>query len=146
MEAQWVAQRAALRCLVQQHPHWTQGQLASFLGCSVSFVKKWLHRFRAAEPNDVGVLFSRSRARHTPPPPPDLRLVERIIEIRTSPPENLQRTPGPRAILYYLHRDPDLQAQGIVPPRSTRTIWKILRKLGCILDPPERTRHPTAAA
>jgi len=142
MEAQWVAQRAALRCLVQQHPHWTQGQLASFLGCSVSFVKKWLHRFRAADPNDVGVLFSRSRARHTPPPPPDLRLVERIIEIRTSPPENLQRTPGPRAILYYLHRDPDLQAQGIVPPRSTRTIWKILRKLGCILDPPERTHKP----
>jgi transposase InsO family protein len=139
MEAQWVAQRAALRCLVQQHPDWTQGQLASFLGCSVSFVKKWLQRFRAAEPDDVGVLFSRSRARHTPPAPPDLRLVQRISEIRSSPPEHLQRTAGPRAILYYLHRDPDLQAQGIVPPRSTRTIWKILRKLGCILDPPRRT-------
>jgi transposase InsO family protein len=54
----------------------------------------------------------------------------------------LQRTPGPRTILYYLKRDPDLAAQGIVAPRSTRTIWKILRKLGFILDPPERMRKP----
>jgi hypothetical protein len=65
-----------------------------------------------------------------------------VIEIRTSPPENLQRTPGPRTILYYLKRDADLQAQGIVPPTSTRTIWKILRQLGYILDPPEHTHKP----
>ena len=89
------------------------------------------------------VLFSRSRARHTPPPPPDLRVVQRIIEIRTSPPENLQRTPGPRAILSYLHRDADLAAAGLTPPRSTRTIWKILRQLGYILDPPERKHRPS---
>jgi transposase InsO family protein len=112
------------------------------IGCSVSFVKKWLKRFREADLDDLQVLFSRSRAPHTPPPPPVWRLVQRIIEIRTCPPENLQRTPGPRAILYYLHRDAELAANAIVPPRSTRTIWKILRKLGYILDPPERTRRP----
>ena len=143
MEAQWVAKRAALRWLARHHPDWTQGQLASFLDCSPSFVKKWLHRFRDADPDDMQVLFSRSRARHTPPPPPDLRVVQRIIEIRTSPPENLQRTPGPRAILYYLHRDADLAAAGLTPPRSTRTIWKILRQLGYILDPPERKHRPS---
>ncbi len=143
MEAQWVAKRAALRWLARHHPDWTQGQLASFLDCSPSFVKKWLHRFRDADPDDMQVLFSRSRARHTPPPPPDLRVVQRIIEIRTSPPENLQRTPGPRAILSYLHRDADLAAAGLTPPRSTRTIWKILRQLGYILDPPERKHRPS---
>ncbi len=142
MEAQWVAQRAALRHLALQHPEWTRPQFAAALGVSVSFVKKWLKRFREADPNDLQVLFSRSRARHTLPPPPDLRLVQRVIEIRIAPPENLQRTPGPRTILYYLKRDADLAAQGIVPPRSTRTIWKILRKLGLILDPVERLHKP----
>jgi len=142
MEAQWVTQRAMLRHLALQHPQWTRPQLAQACGASVSFVKKWLKRFGETDPNDLQVLFSRSRARHTPPPPPDLRLVQRIIEIRTTPPENLQRTPGPRTILYYLKRDADLAAQGIVAPRSTRTIWKILRTLGLILDPAERTRKP----
>jgi transposase InsO family protein len=142
MEAQWVAQRAALRCLALQHPEWTRPQLALAVGASLSFVNKWLKRFREADPTDLQVLFSRSRARHTPPAPPDLRLVQRIIEIRTAPPENLQRTPGPRPLLYYLKRDADLQAQGLVPPTSTRTIWKILRKPGFILDPSEPTRKP----
>jgi transposase InsO family protein len=142
MEAQWVAKRAMLRHLASLHPEWTRPQLAAALGASVSFVKKWLTRFRETDPNDLHVLFSRSRARHTPPPLPDLRLVQRIIEIRTTPPEHLQRTPGPRTILYYLTRDTDLAAQGVVPPTSTRTVWKILRKLGFILDPAERTHKP----
>ena len=142
MEAQLIAQRAALRCLANQHPEWTRSQLATAVGFSVSAAKKWLKRFREAAPDDLSVLFSRSRARHTPHAPPDVRLVERILQIRTSPPENLQRTPGPRAILYYLQRDAELQAQGILVPRSTRTIWKILRACGCILDPVERKHQP----
>lgn len=142
MEAQWIAQRAALRCLATLHPDWTHGQLAACVGCSSSTVKKWLKRFRQGAPDEVPVLFSRSRARHTPPPPPPPALIQRILDIRTSPPQNLQRTPGPRTILYYLKQDPELQRQGIVPPRSTRTIWKILRQHGCILDPPERTHKP----
>ena len=90
-------------------------------------------RFREADPTDLHVLFSRSRARHTPPAPPDLRLVQRILEIGT-------RTPGPRTILYYLKRDADLQAQGLVPPHAR--VFKILHKLGFILDPSERTHKP----
>jgi len=90
----------------------------------------------------VQILHSHSRARHTPPPPPHPHLVERILEIREKPPDNLQRVPGPKAILYFLQRDASLQALGIRAPRSTRTVWKILRKAGCILDPPQRKRRP----
>ena len=142
MEAQWIADRAALRCLSRQHPAWTQMELATCLGRSVSWVKKWLKRLQEAPPDDLAILHSRSRARRTPPPPPDLRIVQKIAEIRQNPPENLQRVPGPRAILYYLHRDASLQAAVIPVPRSTRTVWKILRKLGYILDAPERKRKP----
>jgi len=88
------------------------------------------------------VLRSRSRARHTPFPPPHPEVVARIVAIREHPPENLQRVPGPRTILYYLHRDPHLQALGLAPPRSSRTIWKILRREGCILPPAQRKRRP----
>jgi hypothetical protein len=41
------------------------------------------------------------------------------------PPEGLQRTPGPKAILYYLPRDADLRERGYRLPQSTSTIWKM---------------------
>jgi transposase InsO family protein len=62
--------------------------------------------------------------------------------MRESPPENLQRVPGPKALLYSLPRDPELQVLGAPLPRSTRTIWKILRQQGCLLDEPTRRRKP----
>jgi hypothetical protein len=88
----------------------------------------------------VTVLYSRSRARKTPPASiaSQPEVAQRILEIRLSPPENLQRTPGPEAILYYLHRDPFLQAAGVRLPRSQAPIWKILRQSGCIAHDPER--------
>lgn len=64
------------------------------------------------------------------------------MEIREHPPENLHRTPGPRAILYYLPRDKELQAQDQPLPRSTRPIWRVLRKFGSILDAPRRSHRP----
>jgi hypothetical protein len=42
------------------------------------------------------------------------------MEIRTVPPENLQRVPGPEAILFVLHRDASL------------TDAQLLRQAGCI--------------
>jgi hypothetical protein len=99
-------------------------------------------RLREAPPDDLQVLLSRSRAHHTPYPQVHPRIIQRIVEIREQPPENLQRTPGPRAILSYLHRDQELLAQGMKPPRSTRTIWHVLRKLGYILDAAGRHRRP----
>jgi hypothetical protein len=140
MEADWIAKRATLRWLLHTHPQWTQQNYAAFLHCSVGWVKRWKKRLLQAPADDLVVLHSRSRARRTPFPAPHPAVVERIVQIRQAPPENLKRIPGSRTILYYLHRDPDLQAQGLPVPRSARTIWKIMRKLGLILDPPD-ARH-----
>jgi len=46
--------------------------------------------------------------------------------MRDEPPEGLQRTPGPKAILYYLPRDEQLQGERL--PRSSRTIYRILQQ------------------
>ena len=40
-EAQLIVQRASLRGLAQQHPSWTQQDLATALGKSLAWVKKW---------------------------------------------------------------------------------------------------------
>ena len=85
---------------------------------------------------------SRSSARKHPPPRISPQAIERILEIRDDPPENLQRTPGPRAILYYLGRDKPLQSSGGLVPRSTRTIWQILCAHGRIAHQPRRERVP----
>jgi hypothetical protein len=89
-------------------------------------------------------LHSRSRARHTPPASiaSQPAVVQRILEIRLAPPENLQRVPGPEAILYYVHRDPALQQTGVHLPRLQTTIWKILRQAGCIAQYRHRKSRP----
>src|SRR5215472_495070 len=142
MEAEWMAKRATLRWLLHTHPEWSQNEYAAFLHCSVGWVKKWRKRLKEAPPDDLSVFHARSRARRTPFPLPDPAVVERIVQIRQVPPENLQRVPGSRTILYYLHRDTQLQAQGVKLPRSARTIWKILHQEGLILPLPVRQRKP----
>ncbi len=143
-EAQLIMQRASLRWLAQQHPTWTQQELALTLGKSLAWVKKWLKRLREAKPTDVMVLHARSRERLTPPAsiarPP--AVVQRILEIRESPPENLQRVPGPEAILYDVHRDLELRKAGVRLPRSQTTIWKILRRFGCMAQEHRRKPKP----
>ncbi len=133
-EADLIAKRAALWWLAQQHPQWSHQDLADALSMSRSWVSKWLQRLRQANPDDVMALHSRSCARHTPPASiaSQPAVVQRILEIRVEPPENLQRVPGPEAILYYVHRDPALKHAGVRLPRSQTTIWKILRQAGCI--------------
>jgi len=72
------------------------------------------------------VLHSRSRARKHPPEGISPTVIERILQMRDEPPEGLQRTPGPKAILYYLPRDEQLQGERL--PRSSRTIYRILQQ------------------
>jgi hypothetical protein len=62
--------------------------------------------------------------------------------MRFAPPENLKRVPGPRALLYYLPRDPELQAAQVPLPRSSRTIWKILHATGCLVARSKEPPHP----
>jgi hypothetical protein len=141
-ESDLIAKRAALRWLIQQHPEWTYHDLADALSMSRSWVSKWRKLLRLADPGDAMALHSRSRARHTPPASiaSQPAVVQRILEIRVAPPENLQRVPGPEAILYYLHRDPALKQVGVRLPRSQTTIWKVLRQAGCIAQ--DRRRKP----
>jgi hypothetical protein len=126
MESKWIVGRSRLRRFHCQHPNWSKKKLARELGYSLSWVKKWLKRFAAADPDDETVLFSRSRApgRHQKQVTEEVE--RKILEIRDHPPENLARVPGPVAILYYLHRDEELKASGAYLPRSTSTIWSIL--------------------
>ncbi len=104
MEADWVAERSMLRHLITLHPTWTNAELARCLQRSESWVKQWRKRFRETAPDDCQVLLGHSRARHTPPPSTSPEVVQRILELRDNPPENLQRVPGPKALLYYLPR------------------------------------------
>jgi Integrase core domain len=138
-EAHWLADRTLLRSLVRTQPAWTYRDFADATHRSRGWVKKWLARLRAAAPDDEHVLHSQSRARKQPPPAFDPRVIDRILEIRDQPPGHLRRIPGPKAILYYLARDTDLQAANLRLPRSTRTVWQILRAHGRIPIPGERT-------
>jgi hypothetical protein len=133
MEAQWVADRARLRELLQRQPSWTNQQLADTIGRSVTWVKKWKKRFAASAADDDSVLFSRSRARHHPPESISQPVVEAILEIRDQPPDDLQRTPGPLAIIYYLQQQEELAGHQI--PTSTSTVWRILDEHQRILRP-----------
>src|SRR5579864_1944287 len=105
MEAVYYAARANLRRLMQTHPTWTQAQLAQATGMSESWVRKWKKRLASAPANDEEVLHGLSRAPHHPPPRLDPQVVEQILQMRDEPPEGLGRTPGPKALLYYLPRN-----------------------------------------
>jgi transposase len=142
MEIQHYMARAKLRELQQQYPEWTHRQMAEAIGYSIDWVRKWRQRLRDAPPQDEAVLWGQSRARKTLPPPLDPRVIERILEIRDHPPDHLRRVPGPRAILYYLHRDAAWPASGLRLPRSTRTIWRILDAHGRIYRTPKIEHEP----
>ena len=142
MEEQWIADRAALRALLREHPAWSHAQFARGIGRSISWVKKWRQRFQAAPPDDPRVLWSQSRARHTPPRKTHPLVVERLLALRDELPATLHRIPGPRTLQYYVAQDADLAVRGLTPPRSTRTIWQILRKYGRILPRTPRSAEP----
>lgn len=142
MEEHWYADRSRLRALLATHPQRSNPELAAQLGRSVGWVKKWKRRLRAAPPDDETVLRGHSRARQHPPAAVARAVVDRILAIRDQPPANLQRVPGPKAILYYLERDGELAASGARLPRSTRTVWRILTRAGRITRPARREREP----
>jgi hypothetical protein len=142
MEAQWQADRSMLRTLLRTQPAWTQQDYANVIGRSLGWVRKWTRRLRAAPADDVAVLRSRSRARKQPPPRLSQAVIDRLLEIRSAPPAPINRIPGPKTIRYYLEQDPELRAQGLRLPRSTRTIWQILRDYGRIALPRRRAHQP----
>jgi len=108
MAEEWMRDRAQLYDLLKKTPHPSSQELAQATGRSVRWVKKWRKRLREGDPHDQELLCSRSRAHHAPYFRWDPRVETCIVERRLSPPEHLGRTPGPRALLYYLPRDPVL--------------------------------------
>lgn len=142
MEEQYYLDRAKLRELMAQKPTLTQQQMADAIGRSLGWVKKWIKRLRKARADDDSVLWSRSRARHTPPETINEVVVERILDIRDNPPGNLQRVPGPKAIIYYLLQDAALLESGLHIPTSTSTVWGILSQHGRIPRRPPIEHEP----
>jgi len=136
MEEEWMRDRALLRDLLKKTPQASPRAVAQATARSVSWVKKWRKRILEGVPDDPCLLCSRSRAHHAPYFRWDSRVETRIVEMRLAPPEHLGRTPGPRALLYYLPRDQELQTAQVRLPQSTRTIWKLLHKNGCIMPKP----------
>ena len=134
MEAQWQADRAMLRTLLRTQPGWTHQDYADAVGRSLGWVKKWRKRLHAAPLDDVAVLHSQSRTRKQLPLKLSQTVIDRLLAIRSAPPAPINRIPGPKTIRYYLEQDPELRAQGLRVPRSTRTIWQILRQYGRIAD------------
>lgn len=103
MEAQWQADRSALRDFLQTRPDLTLKEIAKRVGRSYGWAKKWAKRFSAAPPDDLAVLVSHSRAHKMPYPAWEALVFRRIEQIRLLPPEGLQRTPGrhpPLRIIY----------------------------------------------
>jgi len=113
---------------------------------SHSWVKTWLSRFKSTSPDDETVLWGKSHQPKKLPLPPNPILLERIFELRNHPPANLKRTPGPKTLSYFLQQDPVLQEQGITPPRSTSTIYKLLVRLGCLARPALKKTEPLERA
>lgn len=143
MEIEWVCQRAHVRALLlQHHADWSTQQYAEAVGCSKSMVSRWKQRFASVPAQNAAVLFSRSRAPHRHAPRISEEVVERILEIRLSPPENLKRTPGPKAVSYYLKRDETLRLRRLRVPTSTRSIWQILDQAGLIERETPRPHTP----
>jgi transposase InsO family protein len=141
MDPQLIADRRRLRDLLALRPDWKLQDFADAIGRSLSWVKKWTKRLRQADPDDEQVLMGRECARHTPPPRLSQVVIERILDIRDHPPNNLHRIPGPKAILYYLHKEASTTLQDQRLPRSTRTIWRILHQYQRISEPRQRVHQ-----
>jgi hypothetical protein len=129
MPISYYAARANLYYLWQLHPTWSHAEFATALGCSKSWVDKWLTRIPAALAAGLRldqVLQGYSRARKTAVPTTHPLVVQEILSIRDQPPEGLRRVPGQEAIHYYLERDPLLQFFQLPVP-SCKTIYRVLK-------------------
>lgn len=142
LKEQLVADRARMRRLLKEQPDWSYRQLSEATQRSISWVKDWKKRLKVAPPQDEVVLWGKTPRPHTPPPPPPPLLLERLLELRNNPPQDLKRVPGPKTLSYFLQRDPVLKQAGIVPPRSTSTIYKLLVRLGCYDRPGLKKAQP----
>jgi len=145
MEELWLIDRQRLRDLLRADPHRPYAALAAEVGRSRGWVKKWGPRLKG-NLNDDSLLHRRRSPRQYVRPSRSPQVIEKILDIRHHPPQNLRRTPGPKAILYYLHQDQTLHQAGVRLPCSTRTIWQVLDQYQCIPRQPQVEHQPLPLA
>ena len=142
METEWVIARLELYRLLRQHPEWSTSQLAATLGFSLSWVKKWRKRIREASAITLDTFRSHSRAPKQHPQQVHPVVRDAILNLRDSLHELYGgRLPGPKRILYHLHRDPVLSSRYRLPT-STNTITRILHAGGRIAGRLRIDRQP----
>lgn len=120
----------------RDHPDWKSEYHAQNLQRSVSWVKKWLKRFRQQQPLKAEVFQSRSRRPKRIQPSTHPIVIETILSLRDSLTEQYHRRAGAELILYHLHRDEALKAGGYWLPRCSKTIRHILKAHGRIRPKP----------
>lgn len=101
----------------------------TLVGCKSGYAA-FVKRTRLIRPSCWGA--RRALTRRSPAIPEKSR--PRFSASADAPPAHLQRVPGPKTILSFLQDDPEMQALKVPLPRSTRIIWKILRKHDRILS------------
>ena len=129
METEWVIARMDLYRLLRTHPEWSTRQFAEALGYSLSWVKKWRKRLRETAHIAFETFLSQSRAPKTHPNRVHEVVRHAILALRDDLQEVYLRLPGPKRILYHLHRESTLAARYRLPT-STHTITRILHEGG----------------
>ena len=141
METEWVIARMELYRLLRQHPEWSTNRLATALGYSRSWVKKWRKRFRETVHMTLDTFRSQSRAPQHHPQQVHAVVREAILHLRDTLHERYGRLPGPKRILYHLHHDTVMPARYRLPT-STNTITRILHEGGRIAQRLRIERQP----
>ncbi len=148
MENEWELDRIRLFQIWREHDDWTKARLGRELKRSLSWVKKWLKRFREAEQPTLEMFKSHSRAPLHRPRQIIRAVRDAVLDLRDQLKEKYGRVVGPKTILYHLHKDAALKT--VYVPQSTRTIWQILKEGGRIptrlgehypLERPEPMQH-----
>lgn len=145
MEEMWLLKRQELQALLREDNQRPYRELAAETGYSLGWVKKWVPRLRQ-DLSDDSLLHRRTSPRAYERPSRSPQVIEVILDIRDHPPDNLRRTPGPKAILYYLQNNEELKTAGVPIPRSTRTIWMVLDAYQRIHRPTKPPREPLPLA
>lgn len=135
-DTQWTYDRIRLYKLRRQHPTWTYQQLANKLKYSVSWVKKWLRRFRESRVKTLQLFSSQSRAPKNPAHKVTQAIRDVILSLRQKLPEKYGRVTGAKTILYHLHHDGYFN-QTKKLPTSPATVRRVLKDAGYI---PEKVK------
>lgn len=146
MEIKWVQKRAHLWRLLRNGPDLSVAQLASRVGMSPSWVRKWRARLATVDGHDITDFMSRSRRRLTSPKKVTEAVEAKILHLREHLTEQYQRRVGARNILYHLQRDPELKRLDVYIPRAASTVHEVLVRYHRIPQPAPRSHVPREPA